>query len=175
MNECDINYRQSSNKRLLVELTLIQVAQITQPDDEGDSAGRSPKRRIKSLFRKLIADARQTAAIQVAATEQTATTQKPEAVSASSGTKRHDTHAETTAAASSAGTGSSPKAPAIKLGSIGKTFSNLKKKPERQSDTTETEIADTGERQEFDNDMLQMQWYAMCKRCLLYTSDAADD
>ncbi|WP_288317762.1 DNA polymerase III subunit gamma/tau [Xylanibacter caecicola] len=164
MNECDINYRQSSNKRLLVELTLIQVAQITQPDDEGDSAGRSPKRRIKSLFRKLIADARQTAAIQVAATEQTATTQKPEAVSASSGTKRHDTHAETTAAASSAGTGSSPKAPAIKLGSIGKTFSNLKKKPERQSDTTETEIADTGERQEFDNDMLQMQWYAMCKR-----------
>lgn len=164
MNECDINYRQSSNKRLLVELTLIQVAQITQPDDEGDSAGRSPKRRIKSLFRKLIADARQTAAIQVAATEHTATTQKPEAVSASSGTKRHDTHAETTAAASSAGTGSSPKAPAIKLGSIGKTFSNLKKKPERQSDTTETEIADTGERQEFDNDMLQMQWYAMCKR-----------
>ncbi len=164
MNECDINYRQSSNKRLLVELTLIQVAQITQPDDEGDSAGRSPKRRIKSLFRKLIADARQTAAIQVAATEQTATTKKPEAVSASSGTKRHDTHAETTAATSSAGTGSSPKAPAIKLGSIGKTFSNLKKKPERQSDTTETEIADTGERQEFDNDMLQMQWYAMCKR-----------
>lgn len=164
MNECDINYRQSSNKRLLVELTLIQVAQITQPDDEGDSAGRSPKRRIKSLFRKLIADARQTAAIQVAATEQTATTKKPEAVSASSGTKRHDTHAETTAATSSAGTGSSPKAPAIKLGSIGKTFSNLTKKPERQSDTTETEIADTGERQEFDNDMLQMQWYAMCKR-----------
>lgn len=164
MNECDINYRQSSNKRLLMELTLIQVAQITQPDDEGDSAGRSPKRRIKSLFRKLIADARQTAAIQVAATEQTATTKKPEAVSASSGTKRHDTHAETTAATSSAGTGSSPKAPAIKLGSIGKTFSNLKKKPERQSDTTETEIADTGERQEFDNDMLQMQWYAMCKR-----------
>lgn len=164
MNECDINYRQSSNKRLLVELTLIQVAQITQPDDEGDSAGRSPKRRIKSLFRKLIADARQTAAIQVAATEQTATTKQPEAVSASSGTKRHDTHAETTAATSSAGTGSSPKAPAIKLGSIGKTFSNLKKKPERQSDTTETEIADTGERQEFDNDMLQMQWYAMCKR-----------
>lgn len=31
MNECDVNYRQSSNKRLLVELTLIRVAQITQP------------------------------------------------------------------------------------------------------------------------------------------------
>ena len=31
MNQCDINYRQSNNKRLLVELTLIQIAQITNP------------------------------------------------------------------------------------------------------------------------------------------------
>ena len=52
MNQCDINYRQSSNKRLLVELTLIEVAQITQPDD-GASAGRRPKR-LKSLFKHLI-------------------------------------------------------------------------------------------------------------------------
>ena len=52
MNQCDINYRQSSNKRLLVELTLIEVAQITQPDDEA-SAGRRP-RRLKSLFKQLI-------------------------------------------------------------------------------------------------------------------------
>ena len=42
MNQCDINYRQSSNKRLLVELTLIEVAQITQPDDAA-SAGVAPK------------------------------------------------------------------------------------------------------------------------------------
>ena len=51
LNQCDINYRQSSNKRLLVELTLIQVAQITQPDDADDAgAGRSPMR-LKSLFK----------------------------------------------------------------------------------------------------------------------------
>ena len=31
MNRCDVQYRQSNNKRLLVELTLIEVAQITQP------------------------------------------------------------------------------------------------------------------------------------------------
>lgn len=164
MNDCDINYRQSSNKRLLVELTLIQVAQITQPDDEGEGAGRSPKRRIKSLFRKLIADARQTAAIQVAATGQTAMDKKPEAASAPSGTERIDNSAETAAAAPSANAHTTSKAPVIKLGSIGKTFSNLKKKNEKQGDAQETEIADTGERQEFDDDMLQMQWYAMCKR-----------
>ena len=52
MNQCDINYRQSSNKRLLVELTLIEVAQLTQPDDAVGS-GRKP-RRLKSLFKQLI-------------------------------------------------------------------------------------------------------------------------
>ena len=50
-NQCDINYRQSSNKRLLVELTLIEIAQITQPDD-GVSAGRRPNR-LKTLFKLL--------------------------------------------------------------------------------------------------------------------------
>lgn len=44
LNRCDVNYRQSSNKRLLVELTLIEVAQVTQADDASDGAGRSPKR-----------------------------------------------------------------------------------------------------------------------------------
>lgn len=41
MNRCDVEYRQSSNKRLLVELTLIEVAQITQKEDEVPGAGRS--------------------------------------------------------------------------------------------------------------------------------------
>lgn len=51
LNDCDVNYRQSSNKRLLVELTLIRVAQITQPDDDAEGAGRSPMR-LKSLFKR---------------------------------------------------------------------------------------------------------------------------
>ena len=33
-NECDLNYRISKNKRLLVELTLIQVAQLTIEGDD---------------------------------------------------------------------------------------------------------------------------------------------
>ena len=52
MNQCDINYRQSGNKRLLVELTLIEIAQITQADDT-PVAGRSPKR-LKTLFKQLL-------------------------------------------------------------------------------------------------------------------------
>ena len=48
-NECDLNYRVSKNKRLLVELTLIQVAQLTSEGDDV-SGGRSPKKTIKPVF-----------------------------------------------------------------------------------------------------------------------------
>ena len=48
-NECDLNYRVSKNKRLLVELTLIQVAQLTIEGDDV-SGGRSPKKTIKPVF-----------------------------------------------------------------------------------------------------------------------------
>ena len=66
MNDCDVNYRQSSNKRLLVELTLIEIAQITQPDDSVGS-GRRP-RQLKCLFQNIVRQQRQgKAAVQVAA------------------------------------------------------------------------------------------------------------
>ena len=43
-NDCDINYRASNNKRLLVELTLIQVAQLLE--DDGAGSGLGPTRRL---------------------------------------------------------------------------------------------------------------------------------
>ena len=48
-NDCDLNYRASKNKRLLVELTLIQVAQITAEGDDAAS-GHTPKQAIKPIF-----------------------------------------------------------------------------------------------------------------------------
>ena len=51
-NDCDLNYRASKNKRLLVELTLIQCAQLTLPDADDLVGGRSPKRRLKPLFKQ---------------------------------------------------------------------------------------------------------------------------
>jgi DNA polymerase-3 subunit gamma/tau len=50
-NDCDLNYRISKNKRLLVELTLIQAA---QPDEDDDSSGRKPKR-LHPIFKKITA------------------------------------------------------------------------------------------------------------------------
>jgi len=40
LNDCDLNYRVSKNKRLLVELALIQTA---QSDEDDESSGRKPE------------------------------------------------------------------------------------------------------------------------------------
>ena len=51
-NDCDLNYRTSKNKRLLMELTLIQCTQLTLPDADDLVGGRSPKSRLKPLFKQ---------------------------------------------------------------------------------------------------------------------------
>ena len=61
-NDCDLNYRASKNKRLLVELTLIQVAQITSGEEEAISGGRSPKQKISPIFTPQATPAAQPAA-----------------------------------------------------------------------------------------------------------------
>lgn len=47
-NTCDLNYRNSRNKRLLVEITLIEIAQAVHEDEDG-SAGHSPQQ-LKPIF-----------------------------------------------------------------------------------------------------------------------------
>lgn len=60
-NDCSQNYRTSRNKRLLVELTLIQLSQLTS-DDSDDASGPGPKQ-LKPIFNKLKnSDSVQTAA-----------------------------------------------------------------------------------------------------------------
>lgn len=54
-NDCDLNYRASKNKRLLVELTLIQVSQLTAEGGDEVPAGRSPQTNIKPVFTKAAA------------------------------------------------------------------------------------------------------------------------
>ncbi|HRF86276.1 MAG TPA: DNA polymerase III subunit gamma/tau [Alloprevotella sp.] len=47
-NNCDLNYRTSRNKRLLVEITLIEVAQASQ--DDGPGSGPGPAKKLSPLF-----------------------------------------------------------------------------------------------------------------------------
>jgi len=154
MNQCDINYRQSSNKRLLVELTLIEIAQITQPD-EGASAGRSPKR-LKSLFKQLLQQSQpKTAAPQVAAVERAED-------------RRVETAVKEVIAPTPQPSAQAPKAPNLK--NIGFSWSNLrqKSKPSKMNIIPGT-IGDAKAQQQSDNqpftqEDLEFQWLSMCNR-----------
>lgn len=48
-NNCDLNYRTSRNKRLMVELTLIQLAQCSSEGDDDEGVGRRPHK-LNPLF-----------------------------------------------------------------------------------------------------------------------------
>ena len=50
-NNCDLNYKQSQNKRLLMELTLIEMAQLSS--DDGTSSGLCPTKILKPIFERL--------------------------------------------------------------------------------------------------------------------------
>ena len=149
MNQCDINYRQSSNKRLLVELTLIEIAQITQPDEEG-SAGRRP-RRLKSLFQTLIRQSQpKAAAPQVAAAKPVVSTASKTSI---------------TSQTSQTSKPSKPSAP--NLNNIGFSWNNLRNhgKPSKfnsvpDSIPTAAQPTDVV----FSQDDLELQWLSMCNR-----------
>lgn len=178
MNSCDVQYRQSSNKRLLVELTLIQIGQITQPEDQDvPSAGRTPHR-LKSLFQKIVAQLKPASQGAGAGQE--------------SGSKAPITGAQPVAAATAApvSTGNhgsqeaastdSPKAKnilkspgQIKLSGIGMSFANLEKTEQNSHriynpiDQLKDEPMAGGTAshdQPFTQEQVEGQWISMCLR-----------
>jgi len=166
MNQCDINYRQSSNKRLLVELTLIEIAQITQPAEEGDSAGRSP-RRLKSLFKHLMRQAQpKPAAPQVAAAKPVVSKETSSTSMASSSSNSRES--SQACSANQARETGQPSKPAVKLGGIGFSWNNLmdQGKPSKINiipGTVSPAIAQQKNAQ-FSQEDLELQWMAMCNR-----------
>ncbi|MBR5655918.1 MAG: DNA polymerase III subunit gamma/tau [Prevotella sp.] len=171
MNQCDINYRTSSNKRLLVELTLIQVAQITQPaDSDVPSAGRSPKR-LKSLFKKMLSAQQTKAASQVAAAEKPlqretkATQHRLESAVPSEKKQTSDSQpSANNTQQSTTGTTDPVAQPRVKLKNLGVTFTSLKQGEEKPSYIKEVETPNTDENKVFTQDQLDFQWMAMCNR-----------
>ena len=166
MNDCDVQYRQSSNKRLLVELTLIQVGQITQPEDKDvPSAGRTPHR-LKSLFQKLIAPLKPVAQGAGAAQEGS---KKVEAIPAAQSSVVSSDNKTTQEAPAAKGKAILSKS--IKLGNIGMTFKNLEKSQEASyknvnaiTDTPDTTASTDGSQTPFNNEQLRGQWISMCIR-----------
>ena len=160
MNQCDINYRQSSNKRLLVELTLIEVAQITQPDD-GASAGRRPKR-LKSLFKHLIQQSQpKSATPQVVAAEAPVSQPYPKNQNTLSTPSSQKTPTDQPAKAPK------PAVSTTSLKNIGFSWTKL-----RQDRSSKVNFSDSlaemkdgqASDQKFSQEDLELQWMSMCNR-----------
>ena len=158
LNQCDLGYRQSSNKRLLVELTLIQVAQITQEDD-GASSGRMPCKRLKSLFKKLLNETQPKMAAQVAKADTTRSTTpdlpaNDNATSSQTGDTTPDTPNNT------------PKK-GIKLSGIGVSLHNMMLKKEDNKKKEDLSLGEAAnESSSFTDDDLRREWLSMCNRMM---------
>ena len=166
INQCDINYRQSSNKRLLVELTLIEIAQITQPDDSVGS-GRKP-RRLKSLFKQLtLSIQQQKAAPQVAAAECVVSTEHGAATESSASNTPNPAKPSSPAAPNQ----SAPKRPMLKS-AVSMSFKNVLQnaRPKKMSvipgtlDASDPNATPKDEEQSFSQQDLELQWMLMCNR-----------
>lgn len=149
LNQCDLSYRQSSNKRLLVELTLIQVAQITQEED-GESAGRSPKKRLKSLFNLLTlpqGTVQKSAERSVAAAAKSVVMAEPKKVA-------------------------DVKPKKLNINSLGGSFASLKAKKERKEDVYS--LGDTAnENEKFTEEDAKREWLRMCNLLAQNAEDMA--
>ena len=158
LNQCDLGYRQSSNKRLLVELTLIQVAQITQEDD-GASSGRMPCKRLKSLFKKLLNEAQPKMAAQVAKADTTrSTTPDLPANDNATSSQTGDTTPNTP--------NNTPKK-GIKLSGIGVSLHNMMLKKEDNKKKEDLSLGEAAnESSSFTDDDLRREWLSMCNRMM---------
>ena len=139
-NDCDLNYRASKNKRLLVELTLIQVAQITAEGDDAAS-GHSPKQAIKPIFTQP-APAQQSQAAPVAPRpqasikSQTAPATTPVTNTAAT-TTNSVSHTTPTAILLAQGK-EEKKVPVMKMSGLGVSIKRPKAEEETKSTTTTT-------------------------------------
>ncbi len=129
-SDCDLNYRASKNKRLLVEITLIQLSQLTLEDDSVGS-GRSPEKSLKPLF------------AQPAGTVQPTTTpvnpQKPQAPveKVASAVQDRTESYETRKSPLPDTETTERRPPKVKLGSFGPSISRLKQEIGNPADTSQ--------------------------------------
>ncbi len=149
LNTCEVNYRQSSNKRLLAELTLIEISQITQ-DDDSSPAGLRPHR-LKTLSNKK------------------AKQEKPSKVAPQVATGiSSDATADATKAASHA---KDDDKPAVKLSDVGMTFAKINTPAGPSAPLSGDEADDDGASPQasdvFTQEMLETQWLKMCNRMAL--------
>lgn len=155
LNQCDINYKQSSNKALLVELTLIQVAQITQPEDaDSDASGRSPKS-LKTLFKLL------TASNRIQTDKQVSVSDKPKAVQPIvSKPKEPTTPVKTEQPKAS----NNPSRPRLKISDLAVTSKGMGTRSNAAKEEYEELVNTEEQTSTFTDEDLREKWISMCNR-----------
>ena len=167
LNDCDINYRQSSNKRLLVEMSLIMVGQILQPDDEA-GVGRRPGKRLKSLFKKMMANVQSqpvsqgTGAVRPVMHDAGQRTHRGEAVESPAETNAQSSQ---TGASSPAYHAAKTPGPKINISKFNLSFSGMTNaKKNTAKDAGANAEVKVSEERAFTLADLRLQWLAMCNR-----------
>ena len=155
LNQCDINYKQSSNEALLVELTLIQVAQITQPEDaDSDASGRSPKS-LKTLFKLLTASNRTQTDKQVSVSDKQKAVQpivsKP---------KEPTTPVKTEQPKAS----NNPSRPRLKISDLAVTSKGMGTRSNAAKEEYEELVNTEEQTSTFTDEDLREKWISMCNR-----------
>ena len=155
LNQCDINYKQSSNKALLVELTLIQVAQITQPEDaDSDASGRSPKC-LKTLFKLLTASNRTTTDKQVSVSD------KQKAVQPIVSKPKESTTSVKTEQPKAT---NNPSRPRLKISDLAVTSKGMGARSNVVKEENEELVNTEEQTSTFTDEDLKEKWISMCNR-----------
>jgi len=155
LNQCDINYKQSSNKALLVELTLIQVAQITQPEDaDSDASGRSPKS-LKNLFKLLTASNRTQTDKQVSVSD------KPKAVQPIVSQPKEPT---TPVKTEQPKANNNPSRPRLKISDLAVTSKGMGTRSNAAKEEYEELVNTEEQTSTFTDEDLREKWISMCNR-----------
>ena len=155
LNQCDINYKQSSNKALLVELTLIQVAQITQPEDaDSDASGRSPKS-LKTLFKLL------TASNRTATDKQVSVSDKQKAVQPIVSKPKESTTSVKTEQPKAT---NNPSRPRLKITDLAVTSKGMGARSNVVKEENEELVNTEEQTSTFTDEDLREKWISMCNR-----------
>lgn len=168
-NDCDLNYRASKNKRLLVEITLIQLAQLTT-DEDVPGCGQSPARTtLKPTFnQKAIAQQQQGASAPASSVQSapqqyqqaaTTDTSSSAAVPASEGKLKEPEIAMPE-------TSSAQKIPTVNKSSMGFSIKNPRPTMSESShaQTTVHQASGTDEDQAFSEQDLRRYWLEFAQR-----------
>ncbi len=168
-NDCDLNYRASKNKRLLVEITLIQLAQLTT-DEDVPGCGQGPARTtLKPTFnQKTVAQQQQGASAPASSVQSapqqyqqaaTTDTSSSAAVPASEGKLKEPEIAMPE-------TSSAQKIPTVNKSSMGFSIKNPRPTMSETShaQTTVHQASGTDEDQAFSEQDLRRYWLEFAQR-----------